>query len=48
MALMKYIVGAETAENIDLTVANVNGDDAIDILDVIRWAKAFADGYVFA
>lgn len=48
VTLMKYIVGAVAAENIDLTVANVNGDDAIDILDVIRWSKAFADGYVFA
>lgn len=48
VALMKYIVGAKAAESIDLTVANVNGDDAIDVLDVIRWVRLFADGYVFA
>ena len=41
VALMKHIVGVETAKNMD--ALDVNGDSKVDILDVVRLVRYLAD-----
>ena len=40
--MRKYLVGLETSASFSLTAANLNGDEAVDILDLVRLRKILA------